>query len=147
MLSFFSSLDARVIASDSLLCIGLDPHVAQLPAPADVDTAREFCLNLIAKTHLYAAAYKPNCAFFEAFGAAGIDALRQVIAAIPAEIPVILDCKRGDIDTTAQAYAEAAYDLLSARAVGASSVTLSPSMGWDSVRPFVTGKHADKGGE
>ena len=145
--SFFAALDKRVSASNSLLCIGLDPHVAQLPAPGDVSAALAFCLAIVAKTHTHAAAFKPNCAFFEAFGAAGVDALRQVIAAIPGDIPVILDCKRGDIDTTAQAYAAAAYDILSARGEAGcpSAVTLSPYMGWDSIRPFVTGSHADKG--
>ena len=51
---------------------------------------------------LYAAAFKPNSAFFEIFGAEGFSALKKVIDAIPADIPIILDCKRGDIDTTAE---------------------------------------------
>jgi len=149
--TFFTLLEERVAASSSLLCIGLDPHESQLPVPKDVNTARVFCLDIVAKTHEYAAAFKPNCAFFEAFGAAGVDALKDVIRAIPRDIPVILDCKRGDIDTTAQAYAHAAYDILSARDEGSSglaagaSVTLSPYMGWDSVQPFVTGSNATKG--
>lgn len=80
----------------------------------------------------YAAAYKPNAAFFEAFGAAGATALHEVIAHIPSDIPVILDGKRGDISTTAEAYATAAYDNAKAH-----SVTVNPYMGWDAVEPFV----------
>jgi uridine monophosphate synthetase len=55
-----------------------------------------------------AAAYKPNAAFFEALGPEGWQALKDVVAMIPADIPVLLDAKRGDISTTADAYATAA---------------------------------------
>jgi len=65
--------------------------------------------------------------------------LRRVIDAIPDSIPVLLDVKRGDIGTTAQAYAEACYEL------GADAVTLSPLMGYDSIQPFISGKYADRG--
>jgi orotidine 5'-phosphate decarboxylase subfamily 2 len=136
---FFEKLQARVESSKSLLCIGLDPHVSQLAEPT-ADEAASFCIKIIEQTHPYAAAYKPNSAFFEAFGAKGFEALLKVIKAIPADIPVILDNKRGDIDTTAQAYASSSFDIFNA-----SAVTLSPYMGWDSVQPFVTGKYADKG--
>jgi uridine monophosphate synthetase len=135
---FFARLEARIAAVDSLLCIGLDPHVGQLTTPS-AECAKQFCLAIIAATHEYAAAYKPNSAFFEVFGAEGIHALDEVIKAIPSDIPVILDVKRGDIDTTAQAYAEAA---LTAHGVGC--VTLSPYMGLDSIKPFVTEKFADR---
>jgi uridine monophosphate synthetase len=60
-----------------------------------------------------AAAYKPNAAFFEAFGAEGWAALGEVIRMIPPEVPVLLDAKRGDISTTAEAYATAALQVLS----------------------------------
>jgi orotidine-5'-phosphate decarboxylase len=56
----------------------------------------------VTETHPYAACFKPNCAFFERFGGPGVEALKSLIAAIPKDIPVLLDCKRGDIDTTAQ---------------------------------------------
>eukprot|EP01038_Epipyxis_sp_PR26KG_P014352 gene14352-19248_t len=98
---FFNKLEKRVSSVNSLLCIGLDPHTSQLEI-ASADAAYEFCLNIILQTCSYAAAYKPNSAFFESLGANGFDALVKVISAIPTEIPVILDCKRGDIDTTAQ---------------------------------------------
>jgi uridine monophosphate synthetase len=97
-------------------------------------------LKIIHESHEYAAAFKPNIAFFECFGEAGFAALKEVMQAIPKDIPILLDCKRGDIDTTAQACAMAAYDVFEADAV-----TLSPFMGWDSINPFVTGKYENKG--
>ncbi|KAG7392186.1 orotate phosphoribosyltransferase [Phytophthora pseudosyringae] len=132
--SFFSSLRTRVAAADSLLCVGLDPHVAELPE-ATAAAAQSFCLRLIEQTQHVAAAYKPNSAFFEAFGAEGITALHAVIKAIPAGIPVLLDAKRGDISTTAAAYAVSAFDQLEAHAI-----TLAPYMGADSIDPFVRGR-------
>lgn len=135
---FFELLERRIKKIDSLLCIGLDPHTSQLPEPTAA-AAIAFCLEIINQTAPYAAAFKPNSAFFEALGIAGVEALHTVLASIPADIPVVLDVKRGDIDTTAAAYAEAALNVLN---VGC--VTLSPYMGLDSIKPFVTGKYADR---
>lgn len=97
-------------------------------------------MDIIASTSNYAAAYKPNIAFFEAFGGPGLQLLAKVIESIPEDIPIILDNKRGDIDTTAEAYAKSSYESL-----GADAVTLSPFMGYDSIRPFVSGAYATKG--
>lgn len=132
--SFFASLRARVAAADSLLCVGLDPHVGELPE-ATAAAAEAFCLRLIAATQHVAAAYKPNSAFFEAFGAEGVTALQNVVRAVPEGIPVLLDAKRGDISTTAAAYAVAAFDQVRAHAI-----TLAPYMGQDSIDPFVRGR-------
>ena len=94
------------------------------------------CLSIKPAPH--AAAYKPNAAFFEALGPnLGAACLRKVIKSIPDDIPVLLDVKRGDIGSTAQAYAEACYER--EEGLSADGVTLSPLMGWDSVQPFVTG--------
>ncbi len=111
--------------------MGLDPHPSDLPE-ATADAAREFCLNLIEATADFAAAFKPNAAFFEAFGPEGIAALQAVIAALPEGIPVILDAKRGDIASTAQAYAQAAFHTLRADAV-----TVNPYLGREAVEPFL----------
>eukprot|EP00624_Nannochloropsis_granulata_P002164 evm.model.NODE_20871_length_13631_cov_22.293596.1 len=105
-MSFFERLEARVKAVDSLLCVGLDPHAAQLPEPTGA-AAYTFCKRLIESTLPQAAAYKPNIAFFEALGMEGWQALLDVMKLIPAEVPVLLDAKRGDISTTADAYAMA----------------------------------------
>ena len=130
-MTFFSRLESRAREIDSLLCIGLDPHPGDLPVPSAV-AARDFCLRLITATTDLAAAYKPNAAFFEAFGAEGVAALRDVIAAIPDDIPVVLDAKRGDISSTAQAYAKAAFETL-----GADALTINPYLGKDAVDPFI----------
>ena len=131
MTSFFSRLETRARTINSLLCVGLDPHPADLAAPT-ADAARDFCLHLIAATSDVAAAFKPNAAFFEQFGAEGMAALRDVIAAVPEEVPVLLDAKRGDIASTAEAYARAAFETL-----GADAITLSPYLGRDSLEPFL----------
>ena len=75
---FFEKLQTRVELSKSLLCIGLDPHVSQLSSP-NADEAAAFCIRIVEATHPYAAAYKPNSAFFEAFGAKGFEALTRVM--------------------------------------------------------------------
>src|SRR5512142_1659248 len=94
--SFFTRLDQRARQSGSLLCVGLDPHPADLPEPT-AEAAKTFCLRLVDATADLVAAFKPNAAFFEALGPQGWQALREVIAAISDDVPVILDAKRGDI--------------------------------------------------
>jgi orotidine 5'-phosphate decarboxylase subfamily 2 len=138
MESFFTFLEKRVDDCSSLLCIGLDPHVSDLPNPTAA-SALDFCLRLVKATASYAAAFKPNAAFFEFFGPAGWTALKQVIEAVQEEsdrrgslIPVILDAKRGDIASTAEAYAKSAFEQL-----GAHAITLSPYLGKDSIEPFL----------
>ncbi|HRF48126.1 MAG TPA: orotidine-5'-phosphate decarboxylase, partial [Anaerolineales bacterium] len=138
MESFFTLLDRHVDVSNTLLCIGLDPHPDDLPEPTAA-AAVEFCLNLIKATARYAAAFKPNAAFFELYGPEGWAGLKVVIEAIRAEshrlgtvIPVILDAKRGDIASTAEAYAASTFERL-----GAHAVTLSPYLGRDSLTPFL----------
>ena len=130
-MSFFTQLEGRARQVDSLLCIGLDPHLADLPAPTPA-AARDFCLRLVEACADVALAFKPNAAFFEAFGAAGVAVLHEVIQTVPDGIPVILDAKRGDIGSTAEAYASAAFD-----ALGADALTVSPYLGYDSLQPLL----------
>ena len=144
METFFSFLERRVDDASSLLCIGLDPHLPDLKEPTAA-SALDFCLNLVKQTAPYAAAFKPNAAFFEVFGAEGWTALKHVIEAISEEssrlgsrIPVILDAKRGDIASTADAYAKSAFETL-----GADCITLNPYLGKDSIEPFI--KDHEKG--
>jgi uridine monophosphate synthetase len=144
MESFFTFLEKRVDDASTLLCVGLDPHLPDLKEPTAA-SALDFCLDLIKQTAPYAAAFKPNAAFFEVFGAEGWVALKQVIEAVQKEslrlgslIPVILDAKRGDIASTAEAYAKSAFDTL-----GAHCITLNPYLGKDSVDPFV--QNSEKG--
>jgi uridine monophosphate synthetase len=144
METFFSFLEKRVDDCSSLLCVGLDPHIPDLNEPTAA-SARDFCLNLVKQTAPYAAAFKPNAAFFEVFGADGWTALKDVIDAIKEEshkrgslIPIILDAKRGDIASTAEAYAKSAFEFL-----GADCITLSPYLGKDSIDPFI--QNSEKG--
>lgn len=144
MSDFYTKLSAAVARNTSLLCVGLDPNPAQLPAryrTPDGDVAQGLLAwnrAIIGATHPFVCAYKPNIAFYEALGEAGMAVLRATLAAIPPEIPVILDAKRGDIGSTAEAYARACFDDL-----GVDAVTLSPYLGRDSVEPFA--RYGDKG--
>lgn len=138
METFFSFLERRVDDCSSLLCVGLDPHVSLLPEPT-AEAALNFSLRIVRETSAYAAAFKPNAAFFEFFGPEGWVALKQLIEGIQTEsnrigsmIPVILDAKRGDIASTAEAYAKSAFEHL-----GADAITLNPYLGKDSIEPFL----------
>jgi orotidine 5'-phosphate decarboxylase subfamily 2 len=138
METFFSFLEKRVDDCSSLLCIGLDPHASLLEKPTAA-SALDFCLRIIKQTAPYAAAFKPNAAFFEFLGPEGWTVLKQVIEAIDAEsrrlgsmIPVILDAKRGDIASTAEAYAKSTFE-----SIGAHAITLNPYLGKDSIEPFI----------
>lgn len=138
METFFSFLEKRVDDSSSLLCVGLDPHISDLPDPT-AQGALKFSLNLVKQTAHYAAAFKPNAAFFEVFGAEGWAALKIVVETIAEEssrqgsmIPVILDAKRGDIASTAEAYAQSTFGHLDAHCI-----TLNPYLGKDSIDPFI----------
>lgn len=126
MKTFFDWLEDRVRAVDSLLCVGLDPRVET------VDALHSECVRLIDETVDFAALFKPNIGFFEAFGPAGLEALVAVIRHVPREIPVLLDAKRGDIASTSIAYAHAVFHTL-----GAHAVTVSPYLGHDAVAPFL----------
>ena len=144
METFFSFLEKRVDDCSSLICIGLDPHIPDLKEPSAA-SALDFCLNLVKQTAPYAAAFKPNAAFFEVFGAEGWTALKQVVEAINDEsnrlgsrIPIILDAKRGDIASTAEVYAKSAFENL-----GVDCITLNPYLGKDSIEPFI--QNSEKG--
>jgi orotidine-5'-phosphate decarboxylase len=131
---YLDRLAARSKAVGSVLCIGLDPEPGALPPgfPADVHGAERFALLIVESASQVAAAFKPNLAFFEAFGSSGIAALERVRAAIPADIQVIADAKRGDIGTTAARQAVALFDIL-----GADAVTVNPYLGEAAVEPLL----------
>lgn len=113
----------RVQTVNSLLCVGLDP------TGDDAAVARRIH-EVITETAAYAAAFKPNLAFFLS-RENGVALLQQTVRSIPADIPVILDGKFGDVANTAEQYARFAYDI-----VGADGVTVNPYMGDDTIRPF-----------
>lgn len=134
--SFFEKLHAAIGQNDSLLCVGLDPRPELIPGR----DLLAFNQRIIEDTADLACAYKPNSAFYEAQGLEGLEALQQTINYIhhTTDVPVILDAKRGDIGSTAEAYAHAAFDVWRADAV-----TVNPYLGHDSLSPFL--KRHDKG--
>jgi len=90
-----------------------------------------FVQGIVEATRDLVCCYKPNLAFYEALGASGNEVLRGVLAAIPDDIPVLIDAKRGDTPNTMQAYARAIFDELDADAV-----TVNPYLGGDALEPF-----------
>ena len=132
--SFTHTLRQRWQAADLMLCVGLDPDPARIPAhlgtgPEAID---RFCRNIITTTADTVCAFKPQIAYFAAQGAEEV--LAGLIAHIHAKhpgIPVILDAKRGDIGSTARQYGVEAFDRFKADAL-----TLSPFMGFDSIEPY-----------
>jgi orotidine-5'-phosphate decarboxylase len=146
---FIEKLRARWQASQSMLCVGIDPDPAKLPeglrpAPGSgpevvSDSIAAFGIALLDATAEYACAFKPQIAYFHAAGAES--ALAKIIDHARkhhAEIPLILDAKRGDIGATAGQYAKEAFERYQADAV-----TLSPFMGFDSLEPYL--RYRDKG--
>lgn len=127
-MTFREKLAAAAERNESLLCVGLDPQPARMP----VDDLLRFTSAIIEATSDLVCAYKPQSAFFEAQGQAGWEALKATIEAVPDDVPVVLDVKRGDIASTAEAYATACFDVM-----GADAVTLSPYLGRDAVAPFL----------
>jgi orotidine-5'-phosphate decarboxylase len=132
-MNFREKLEKRIAATGSNLCVGLDIRMDQ----AD-ESAKRFIIKVIEETSAYAAAFKPNSAYYEAMGWKGMRILSQVLKEIPNDIPVIFDVKRGDIGETQGYYAKSAYD-----AYGVDAVTLNGYMGRDTLEPFL--KYPEKG--
>ena len=135
-LSFGARL-AAVTAARGPLCVGIDPHpglLADWGLPADPSGLATFALSAVDALAGEIAVLKPQSAFFEAYGSAGIAVLERVIAAArSAGALVLLDVKRGDIGSTMAAYA-AAY-LADGSPLAADAVTLSPYLGFGSLDP------------
>ncbi len=139
-LRFIDKLNARWRSSRSLLCVGLDPDVARLPADlhARPDGIERFCRQIIDTTADFVCAFKPQIAYFAAAGAeAQLEAVIAYLRDRYPDIPVVLDAKRGDIGSTATQYAREAFDRY-----GADAVTVNPYMGTDSITPYL--EWADK---
>jgi orotidine-5'-phosphate decarboxylase len=127
---FSDRLADAVERKSSQLVVGLDPDVEQMPPEVDGDLFA-FCSGIVDAVAPYAVAVKPQSAFFEAHGHDGVRAFAQVCEyAHSAGLIVIADAKRGDIGSTARAYAQAFIPL-------ADAVTINPYLGGDSVEPFL----------
>ena len=131
---FFTKLREASQSNSSFLCVGLDPHPSLLPEK-DVTV---FNRAIVEATADVACCYKPNLAFYEAMGPQGLEILLRTVEAVPSYLPVIADGKRGDIASTAEAYAHALFDVYDFDAA-----TVNPYLGTDSLAPFL--QRADKG--
>ena len=133
-MSFLTKYENAVQRNDSFVCVGLDPDMTKLPGHllGTPNPMRAFLAEIVAATRDIACAYKPNFAFFGARGIAGWEALQGAIAAIPQDLPIVLDFKAGDIGNTAEHYAAMAY-----RQLGVDAVTVNPLMGTDAIAPFL----------
>lgn len=108
---FYHKLAQAIAHHESYLCVGLDPVLKRLPPSVqkEKNPTLAFLLKIIESTQAFVAAYKPNFAYFEALGPQGMEMLLQVREAIPPEIVVIGDAKRGDIGHSAKMYAKTVF--------------------------------------
>ena len=129
-----SQLFEEIRKKKSFLCIGLDTDIKKIPKHLlkSEDPVFEFNRQIIEATKDLCVAYKPNLAFYEANGVAGMQSLEKTVKLIPETIFSIADAKRGDIGNTSSMYARAFFDHY-----GFDSVTVAPYMGSDSVKPFL----------
>lgn len=141
-MNFQEKLNKIVAKNNSLLCIGLDSDIDKLPKHIrnGEHPQSTFNKNIVDATADLVCAYKPNVAFYEARGKAGIEALKMTCDYIREkypEIPIILDAKRGDIGNTNEGYVKFAYEYLNTDAI-----TLHPYLGKEALKPFLD--RADK---
>ncbi|WP_299063816.1 orotidine-5'-phosphate decarboxylase [uncultured Polaribacter sp.] len=134
-------LIAQIKAKKSFLCIGLDVDLNKIPAHLLKEEDPIFAFNkaIIDATHHLCVAYKPNTAFYEAYGIKGWQSLEKTIQYLNTNYPeiyTIADAKRGDIGNTSTMYAKAFFEDLAF-----DSVTVAPYMGKDSVEPFLAFKN------
>ncbi|GAB5465494.1 MAG: orotidine-5'-phosphate decarboxylase [Candidatus Kapaibacteriales bacterium] len=127
-------IEQKVKEKCHLLCVGLDTDLSKTPKSItnSVDGLLKFNIEVIEATKDITVAYKLNFAFYERYGHEGMKALKETIKAIPKDIHIVGDAKRGDIGNTSNAYADAIFNDF-----GCDSVTVSPYMGEDSVSPFL----------
>lgn len=138
-MNFFDKLNGAIARNQSLLFVGLDPNPEMMPSRYSaegetgsiIDSLRNWLQFLIAETADKVCAYKPTLGFYLALGAPGLELLREMLAAIPSDIPIILDAKHGDINTST----------IVARIVfeewQVDAITLSPYSGQDHIAPFL----------
>ncbi len=128
----------QIKTKKTFLCVGLDPDTEKIPQhliEEEEDPIYEFNKQIIDATAPYCVSFKPNTAFYEAYGLSGIGSLEKTIRYIKTNYPdhfLIADAKRGDIGNTSSMYARAFFKRLNSDAI-----TVAPYMGSDSVKPFL----------
>jgi uridine monophosphate synthetase len=129
-MEFYRWLAETAKQNDSLLCVGLDTRPERLTSGED---QFDFNRRIVDATKDLVCVYKPNIAFYEAAGPDGLRALQRTVAYVHemANVPVLLDAKRNDIGSTAEAYARAVFEVW-----GVDALTVNPYLGGDSVAPF-----------
>ncbi|MEI6653352.1 MAG: orotidine-5'-phosphate decarboxylase [Verrucomicrobiota bacterium] len=128
LMRYAERLQQRIKKTGSRLCVGLDPR----PGDGGTQLVRNFLRQVVEETAPWAAAYKPNMAYFEAMGVEGIRLLEDLLAGMPEDVPVILDAKRSDIGETQKFYAQRYFG-----GWNVDAVTLNPFLGYDSIEPFL----------
>ena len=142
-MNFHQKLNKIIKKNNSLLCVGLDPDLEKIPQHLrkHIDPIFNFNKRIIDATHDLVCAYKPQIAYYAGLGIRGLGSLLKTINYLThtyPQIPIILDAKRGDIESTARLYAKEVFDIFNADAV-----TVNPYMWLDSLKPFLERK--DKG--
>ena len=159
---FGDRLTKEIQRKNSRVVVGLDPDWLKLPpslrhsASADFGgdglagqtwALREFCIQIVEATRRSAVAFKPQIAFFERYGSRGIEVLERLLSEYNDEI-FIVDCKRGDIGNTCEAYAQAYFhdpDAAEPAPLACDAVTHNPYLGWDSISPYMRHLKVNKG--
>ena len=133
MNSFNSRILKEIEVKQSHLCVGLDINPENFDNPdTSIQDLKNHTYKVIDATRDIAVAYKPNLAFFERWGSKGFQWLEETMQYIGSDVITVGDAKRGDIGNTAKQYAMSLFDHF-----GFDSVTLSPFLGFDSIKPFV----------
>jgi len=134
---FLEKLNRAIARNHSLLVVGLDPNLEMLPAryrqgqTSDLTALEAWLRDLIEQTADCVCAYKPDLGFYTALGAPGLELLATLLKALPPELPVILDAKHGDLNSSS-ALAQTAFEVW-----GVDAIALSPYAGQDQAAPFL----------
>ena len=137
-MTYLEKLHSAQTRNQSWLCVGIDPQPERLPVEAVSrwdEPLLPFGKAIIDATKDFVCAFKPNLGFFLQWGASGIIALERLIAYVPDDIPVIVDCKTGDIGHTQSAWARGLLDEM-----GADALTVNPYVGAEAVLPVLKGR-------
>ena len=133
MISFIDKLKNSIKTKKSNLCVGIDIDKKQFASNVTLEELKDYSFTVIDATRDFAAAYKPNLAFFEEWGSKGFVWLEELIEKIGNQHIVIADAKRGDIGNSAEHYANAFF-----KHFDCDAITVNPYMGEETITPFST---------